>query len=705
MAGSPPRLCVPIDMRPQGGMYTFLGYLAAWLSRNGLGFTHDIDGEYDILFANSWVVPPAVVRRQKRRRPALRVVHRIDGSAVDYGRPPAADRIQARVNLFADLTIFQSRYSRHSTREKFRVIVHDGPLIYNPVDVECFAPAGPRLDLPANGPRVACASWSVNPRKGAADIDALAEAHRSVTFVLCGRFDAVATRPNVVRLGHLGREAMARALRSCDVFLNLSENESCPNVVLEALASGLPVLFRDSGGVPELVADCGCAVDRSTFAAMLQDVLSRREALGQAARLRAVRHFAADRVFPQYWAAFEASRRLPLPSLAETVRLAVAGFPVLPPVRTPAQAVASIGRRTIRMLRAGGGPRGGSRRRIGWVTYDSFPNRKRRLANLDSFTGMRTGNVARWLNGHAGDLWNELYDPEVRYDVVVFQKVMDARAQAEVDKIRSAGGRVIFDANVNYYELWGDYFIPGTRPTDEQRRDAERMTAIADLVVADSSYLRSVIQPLNPRVVWIPDNVDPTVYRGHRRHAAGGPLRLVWSGIAKKAGHLLEIRDALAQLRDVELTLVADERPAVMDDLEQCLPCRFEPYSNRRYARILRTSDVIISPKRLVNAYEMAHTEYKITLGMAVGLPAVAQPQQSYREAIEYRGGGVLCDTIADWVSALHRLRDPAVRSDLGVRAAATVAERYSTPRVAERYGEALRQVLATDAAGSVAAS
>ena len=47
---------------------------------------------------------------------------------------------------------------------------------------------------------------------------------------------------------------------------------------------------------------------------------------------------------------------------------------------------------------------------------------------------------------------------------------------------------VIFDANVNYYEIWGDYDIPHTRPTDEQRRAALELTELADHVVADSSY-------------------------------------------------------------------------------------------------------------------------------------------------------------------------------------------------------------------------
>jgi len=677
------RICIPIDVRPEGGMYTFIGNFLAWLETTGHEFTQDITGDYDVLFVNSWVVAPEIVRRVKRERLTVRVVHRVDGAALDYGSNPASDRLQARVNLFADITIFQSNYSRFSAREKFRVIAQDGPIIYNPVDTALFTPEGPRIDVPADRPRAACAAWSVNRRKGTWRIDELAAQHPDITFVLCGRFDAVSSRPNVLRLGHISRADMSHALRSCDVFLNLSENDPCPNVVLEALASGLPVLYRDSGGVPELVGDCGAPIEVETFRAALDRVLADQEALASKARQRAVRHFAPDEIFPRYWDAMASAVRRPLPTRTTTLRLAAAGYPVLPAMRTPRELAARFVRAAPLVLRHGREHDG--LQRVGWVTYDSFPRRKRRLEDLDTFTGMRAGNVARWMNAHESNFWNEIYDPDRRYDVVIFQKMMDKGCQAEAEKVRAYGGRMVFDANVNYYHIWGDYFIPSTRPTSEQQDDARRMTQLADWVVADSSYLEGVIRPLNPNVTWIPDNVDTSVYRGLRQHRVG-PLRLVWSGIGRKAGHLLDIRDVLAELADAELTLVVDDPPECLPALQAAIPCRLVSFSHRRYARTLLQSDVVISPKRLTNGYEMAHTEYKITLGMAVGLPAIASPQQSYVEAISHRGGGVIASTLDEWRAALEQLRSATVRAELGQRARQTVDERYATPVVAAQY-------------------
>lgn len=333
--------------------------------------------------------------------------------------------------------------------------------------------------------------------------------------------------------------------------------------------------------------------------------------------------------------------------------------------------------------------------RVGWAPSGTLEGWSRRYRSLPASTAMRVANMARWIDGRAG-FGCELYTPSRRYDIVVFVKTMGGRYENEARRIQGYGGRVVFDANVNYYEIWGDYDVPDTKPTEQQQRDAIEMTTLADAVVADSAYLLEIVRRFNPRSTWIPDNVDLRVFSGSRRHGEGdGTFRLVWSGIAKKAQPLLMIREPLANLERTELVLVSDAAPAVMAELRQSIPCRFVRYGDRRYARTLLTCDTIISPKRLVNGYELGHSEYKITLGMAVGLPAVASPQQSYVEAIGHFGGGMVADRIDEWREALARLRaDVELRADLGAKARRTVAEVYATPVVAQRYLDVLRGLL-----------
>ena len=324
--------------------------------------------------------------------------------------------------------------------------------------------------------------------------------------------------------------------------------------------------------------------------------------------------------------------------------------------------------------------------RVGWATsaWALGPTYR----SLPAPVAMRVANIGRWINRHERGLRNELYRPGRRYDVVVFVKSMDAAAQAEAARIQERGGRVVFDANVNYYEIWGDYELPNTRPTEEQQHDAVAMTQLADWVVADSSHLLGVVRKCTERASWIPDNVDTRLFRPPRRKS-GEDFRVVWSGMAHKARPLLDIREALAA-SGAELIVVSNEEPPELGELRDSIPVRLVDFSLRGYAEVLRDADLIVSPKRLVNGYELGHTEWKITLGMAAGLAAVASPQQSYIEAITHGGGGIVAAGREEWRVALERLRHAELRAELGRKARETVVERYSTPVVARQYAELL---------------
>ena len=55
--------------------------------------------------------------------------------------------------------------------------------------------------------------------------------------------------------GRLEREAVAALYRDADVALNPSTVDNMPNSLLEALASGVPIVSTNVGGVPHIVQD------------------------------------------------------------------------------------------------------------------------------------------------------------------------------------------------------------------------------------------------------------------------------------------------------------------------------------------------------------------------------------------------------------------------------------------------------------------
>ncbi len=323
------KICIPIKVKPQGGMRSFIANFTGYLQSHSVPFTADVEDEYDVLFVNSWVVDYKIVWRIKQHKRHVKVVQRVDGSARNYGRTDDADERQARVNMLADLTIFQSNYGKYSTTQKFKVISSDGPVIYNPVDTNLFSPKGERVGF-SYRVKVCHVTFSTNPRKGIRKVYEVAQVNPDIDFILCGRYNDLPQLPNIHFLGHLGREELARVMRSCDVLVFFSENESCPNVVLEALASGLPILYKESGGTLEVVGKCGLKVEIGNFREQLERVLSRREKLSQAARARAVTLFSPDVIFPQYLKVIGQAERRPLPTAWDFIRTLLSGYPVMP---------------------------------------------------------------------------------------------------------------------------------------------------------------------------------------------------------------------------------------------------------------------------------------------------------------------------------------------------------------------------------------
>jgi glycosyltransferase involved in cell wall biosynthesis len=61
--------------------------------------------------------------------------------------------------------------------------------------------------------------------------------------------------------GHQPFQQLPEFYRQCDLMLAVPIWDPCPNVVIEAMSCGLPVLGAHSGGLPELVRDAGQLIE------------------------------------------------------------------------------------------------------------------------------------------------------------------------------------------------------------------------------------------------------------------------------------------------------------------------------------------------------------------------------------------------------------------------------------------------------------
>jgi len=191
--------------------------------------------------------------------------------------------------------------------------------IYNGVDTEQFAPAVEQkstlraeLGLPARGPGI-CTVCRVEREKGLRELgeafERLTVAHPEAWLVVVGdgsyrsEFERwVESRGLASRVflpGACPHGEIPRWLNATDVFVLASHNEGLPNVVLEAMACGLPVVASDVGGTGEAVIEGRTgflvpAAEVEPLTRCLERVVADgavRERLGSASRARAVETF------------------------------------------------------------------------------------------------------------------------------------------------------------------------------------------------------------------------------------------------------------------------------------------------------------------------------------------------------------------------------------------------------------------------------
>jgi glycosyltransferase involved in cell wall biosynthesis/Flp pilus assembly protein TadD len=204
---------------------------------------------------------------------------------------------------------------------------HPVETIYNGVDTTIFKPldrqaARHALGLPpdkllvgavANGGAIA------NPWKGGeyteAVLDFLQEQHPEVCFVDVGG-KADPKDPRRLSIPPINDESrMALAYNALDLFLYTPRADNCPLVVLEAMASGLPLASFATGGIPELVQDGlqGCLSKFQDIHGLVQAARyllvhpEHRRAMGARARERALAHFDQASMADAYMRRYEAA--------------------------------------------------------------------------------------------------------------------------------------------------------------------------------------------------------------------------------------------------------------------------------------------------------------------------------------------------------------------------------------------------------------
>lgn len=204
----------------------------------------------------------------RNRRNGVPIVHRLAGLNWIHRRRRGGVRLfcYAEIanwitriirNWLADEVIYQSHFVEELWRSKVGKTAAGEQVIYNAVDLSVFSPRS----TPGAPLKIICVEGVIDYSSYAVpllnDLAKRLEGKKNYGGItLYGDFLDKRRAGTLARgiefRGKLPRDKMPEVYRD-GVFLSLDVNAACPNTVVEALASGIPVIGFDTGALRELV--------------------------------------------------------------------------------------------------------------------------------------------------------------------------------------------------------------------------------------------------------------------------------------------------------------------------------------------------------------------------------------------------------------------------------------------------------------------
>jgi glycosyltransferase involved in cell wall biosynthesis len=238
-------------------------------------------GSFDVLHFSDWMYPP---QRAGVRATTIHDLVPLRFPKWTHGRTVRMHAAKYRhAARSAHVLICNSAFTAGEVQELLGVEparIH----VAHPAPAPVFTRDGGRADL--RRPYVLTVA-TLEPRK---NLETLLDAHQLLgsepALVVVGaagwgaqpRLD----RPRVIRLGYVGDEELARFYRGASVFVYPSLFEGFGIPVLEAMASGVPVVASEHPSLDEACGDAAVRADPTSseaVAAAIEEALARREEL------------------------------------------------------------------------------------------------------------------------------------------------------------------------------------------------------------------------------------------------------------------------------------------------------------------------------------------------------------------------------------------------------------------------------------------
>jgi hypothetical protein len=314
---------------------------------------------------------------------------------------------------------------------------------------------------------------------------------------------------------------------------------------------------------------------------------------------------------------------------------------------------------------------------IAWLfpdgSYDNPSNRLRRHQISDYFNCLgqtvksETFIKQPWSSsGYLVDSPAQMCQTLERFDVVVIFNVANYDAEL-IRLLRAKNKVVIFDHCENIFGLGAE---------DEIMKNVSAITCCSN-VLADKTekYLLGSTTP----IFIIPDPVDNVVLQNPNtafnfRH--NRPDRALIMGMGANVQYVLPFLEVLCKKTGYEILIMT----------EKGFPF---PYPTLEWNLNSWVHEAIVCSIALcfhdINQFP-AKGNIKVTNPMSIGLPVIAPPMESYLDAITTGFDGFIARTEEDWIKYMEELKDPNLRTVIGIRARASAFAKYGMDKVALDY-------------------
>lgn len=315
-----------VSIRPgtMGGPSIFVKNFVEECTRRGHKIVYDVQRDCDCGLVISTTNEAAF---QKLRKHNIKTIIRLDGFYIpEYwdnreGRKMTMDKIQVNNVMRKDLkrydeVIFQSNWSREMFNRWLGERKDHFQVIHNGVNTKKFKKRNTGVKNTVIMVGALRHKYMADTFFGTFRI--YHENKGSANWLLAGTMDEAckkvygkyAHRPNVNYLGPYNNEKLPGIYSKANVLLHPRAGDSCPNVVLEAMACGVPVVCASWGGSAELVGNAGVVanIDRWGYGRKFEiqcfhgvkEILKNADSYSQKAVKRINKHFTIEKMVDKY---------------------------------------------------------------------------------------------------------------------------------------------------------------------------------------------------------------------------------------------------------------------------------------------------------------------------------------------------------------------------------------------------------------------